>query len=107
MDPWKNDRANRGCAFVVTLYGDNPCYCLEAAVLGWSLKNTQTIHSMVCLYTDAVSKDWLQILRYEVGWDTREVKLLECNSLYDQNSQGGRFTGTFSCTRSGSRSSAR
>ena len=39
-DPWSKDPSGRRCAFVVTLFGHHPGYCLEAAVLGQSLQRT-------------------------------------------------------------------
>ena len=60
------------------------------------MKQTQTVHKMVCLYTGDVPGAWLHVLRDgRIGWDTRQVELLECDSLYASNSQGGRFAGTF------------
>ena len=48
-DPWRNDVKGRGCAFVVTVFGSNVQYCVDAAVLGQSIRATGTKHSMILL----------------------------------------------------------
>ena len=79
------------CAHVAVVFGDKPKYCLEAAVLGFSLKS-RTAHHMVLMHTDDVPKVWLEVCEH-VGWQTRRIEHLEYNkSLYPQQS---RFSGVF------------
>ena len=92
-DPWEREPCGRPCAFVVTLFGHHPGYCLDAAVLGYSIRRTDTVHSMVLLHTKDVDRQWLEALR-QVGWETRQCAHVECKSLYD-GSQNNRFAGTF------------
>ena len=79
------------CAYVVVVFGDKPKYCLEAAVLGFSLKS-RTAHDMVLMHTDDVPKVWLEVCEH-VGWQTKRIEHLPYHkSLYPQQS---RFSGTF------------
>ena len=73
------------------LWGSNPGYSLEAAVLGYSIRTTGTRHEMVLLHSADVPHGWLNLLR-KVGWTLRLVEKLECHrSIY----AGGRFEHTF------------
>ena len=38
-----------------------PKYCLDALVLGKSLRDVKTVHDMVLLHTDDLSKEWLKL----------------------------------------------
>ena len=79
------------CAYAVVVFGDKPKYCLEAAVLGFSLKS-RTTHHLVLMHTDDVPKVWLEVCEH-VGWETRRIEYLEYHKrLYPQQS---RFSGTF------------
>ena len=78
-DSWQSDPRGRPCAFVVTLFGNHPGYCVDAAVLGLSLKKTRTRHRMVLLHTEDVDPDWVEALG-RVGWETRLCKHLECKT---------------------------
>ena len=48
-DPWTKDPWNRPCAFVVTVFGHDAGYCVDAAVLGQSIQATGTKHRMILL----------------------------------------------------------
>ena len=93
IDPWTKDVYGRRCAFVVTLFGNDFKYCVDAAVLGHSIYATGTQHKMILLRTIDVDEDWLQVLR-AVGWEVRECTHLECKDLYN-GSYNNRFAGTF------------
>ena len=92
-DPWRKDVNRRGCAFVVTVFGDNVRYCVDAAVLGQSIRATGTKHSMILLKTMDVDEQWVEVLR-AVGWEVRQCNHLECQDLYN-GSHNNRFAGTF------------
>ena len=83
----------RQYAFVCIIFGSHPQYCLEAAVLGFSLRRTGTAHDMVLLHDNQVPHTWFHLLKW-IGWKVVLVDRLECESLYD-GSSGGRFAGTF------------
>ena len=84
-------------AYCVLLYGKHASYCVEAAVLGMSLRTVRTQPDMVLLHTPDVPKEWLKILK-EVGWQPRPVDKLEGKGLYD-GSQNNRFDGVFTKLR--------
>ena len=82
------------CAFVIVVFGTNPAYCLEAAVLGLSLRK-RTRHHMVLMHTDDVPKVWLEVCEH-VGWVTRRIEhVVYHKSLYPR----GRFNNVFTKLR--------
>ena len=72
-DPWRKDVHGRACAFVVTVFGHDAGYCVDAAVLGESIRRTGTKHRMILLKTRDVDEQWVQALR-AVGWEVRECE---------------------------------
>lgn len=60
------------CAYIICLWGSSMEYLLGALVLGKSLKNTGTLHDLVCLHTDDVCESNLILLRK--FWSTRCVR---------------------------------
>jgi lipopolysaccharide biosynthesis glycosyltransferase len=87
-----SDKGNAGgkYAFVAVVFGSDPAYCLEAAVLGTSLKK-HTQHHMVLLHTDDVPEDWLDVCE-KVGWRKHCIEHIPCHkSVYPE----GRFAGVF------------
>ena len=62
------------CAYAVVVFGNKPKFCLEAAVLGFSLKS-RTAHHLVLLHTDDVPKVWLEVCEH-VGWQTKRIEHL-------------------------------
>eukprot|EP00746_Dinoflagellata_sp_MGD_P004505 gnl/MRDRNA2_/MRDRNA2_108706_c0_seq1.p1 gnl/MRDRNA2_/MRDRNA2_108706_c0~~gnl/MRDRNA2_/MRDRNA2_108706_c0_seq1.p1 ORF type:complete len:841 (-),score=167.76 gnl/MRDRNA2_/MRDRNA2_108706_c0_seq1:64-2298(-) len=96
-----SDSAPKEYAFVALVYGKDPGYCIEAAVLAHSLKRTQTKHKLVLMHTKDVSHRWRRILT-EVGWELRQVEyIFPGNPRLPPNRRGkswykgGRFSGVF------------
>ena len=78
----------RRCAFVVTVFGNDVKYCVDAAVLGQSIRATGTQHKMILLKTIDVDEQWVQVLR-AVGWEVRECTHLDCEDLYNARTTTG------------------
>ena len=79
-------------AWVTCIFGRKLTHCIEAAVLGSTLK-VSTIHELVAMYTKDVPDVGLGLLR-QVGWKLRPVEYLDGDALYD-GSSGNRFRGVF------------
>ena len=89
----EKDTRKMNFAYVTVVFGRDPGYCLDAAVLGESPK-PKTERSMVLLHCD-VPEDWLKLLQ-EAGWQTRKVQHIKYkDTLY----RGGRFAHVFTKLR--------
>ncbi|CAE8617493.1 unnamed protein product, partial [Polarella glacialis] len=84
-------------AFVTVLFGTSYGYCIEAAVLGESLRATGTKHALLLLHTADVPSEWLCMLQ-AVGWQLRQVEYLEGKGLYT-GGKTGRFAHVFTKLR--------
>ena len=80
-------------AFVSTLFGSKVAYCIDALVLGESLRIHQTKHPYILLITDDVPGKWKSVL-IKVGWQLRTVEYINGDKFYTRGS-GGRFSGVF------------
>eukprot|EP00435_Cladocopium_sp_Y103_P055919 s1104_g18.t1 len=67
--------ARKRFAFLVCLWGSSKDYVLGALVLGFSINRTKTKHSLVCLHTDDVPKEHLELL--SLFWECRLVQHIE------------------------------
>ena len=78
-------------AYATVIFGDDPRFPLEAAVMGASLK-ARTKMDMVCLHTEEVPEVWREVL-VSVGWKLQEVQHTDYSSqVYKKE---GRFAGVF------------
>jgi len=84
-------------AFVTVLFGNHHGYCVDAAVLGESLRQSQTAHEMLMLHTSDVPAQWLKVLA-EIGWELRLVDYLHAKGLY-ADGPDGRFANVFTKLR--------
>ena len=82
------------CAYVATLWGDDPGFVLGALVLGHALRCTsQAGHRRVLLHTCVVPTKALSKLQH--FWELEQVPYLHaCDRLF-MGGTGGRFDGTF------------
>jgi len=79
-------------AFVAVIFGRDPKYCVEAAVLGWSLKQVGAQHPYVLLHTGDVPSRYLRILKDDVGWELKMVNKITDGDVLCKNL---RFMGVF------------
>ncbi|CAE8717900.1 unnamed protein product [Polarella glacialis] len=63
------------CAFLICLWGSSANYLIGAMVLGYSLKQTGSKHSRVCLYTDDVPAGFVELL--SLMWDCRPIEHID------------------------------
>ena len=80
-------------AFVGILFGTDVAYCMDALVLGESLKRQGTRHPYVLLITEEVPRPWRGVLE-KVGWELREVPYLHGEHLCTKAAKK-RFAGVF------------
>jgi hypothetical protein len=73
------------CAWVACIFGSKYSYCIEAAVLGSTLKSTGTTKDFVAMHTADVPKIGLKFLQ-QVGWTRRLVDYIDGDVLYDGSS---------------------
>ena len=92
MEQGKDHCCSDVFAFVTVLWGTSSKHCLDALVLGMSLRLVRTQHDMVLLHTSDVPSCWLQVLQR--FWELRLVRHLESRGLYNGGS-GGRFEHVF------------
>ena len=90
---WPKQAPKQQFAFVALVYGARPEYCVEAAVLGASLRESGTAYPYVLLHTPDVPRAYLDVLA-EVGWELTGVPYIDGDALYD-GSCNNRFKGVF------------
>lgn len=85
-------------AYVINLWGSSRAYVLGAMVLGHSLRETGTKHSLVCLHTDEVPPGFIKLLARI--WDCRLVEHVDaCGNALSWPDNPERFEKVFTKLR--------
>eukprot|EP00930_Biecheleria_cincta_P083360 TRINITY_DN72945_c0_g1_i1.p1 TRINITY_DN72945_c0_g1~~TRINITY_DN72945_c0_g1_i1.p1 ORF type:complete len:591 (-),score=122.48 TRINITY_DN72945_c0_g1_i1:496-2112(-) len=86
-------------AFATAIFGTNPVYFVEAAVMGASLSG-KTTNDKLCLHTDEVPAEWQAVLR-NVGWKLHKVQHIPYSEeVYECRGYAkGRFSQVFTKLR--------